>query len=758
MMAIAGYSTTKQQQPCVFEYNSTLISQGEVYTPNYPRPYPNNLNCRYEFYARDNERVIIQVDDFQLEPPQTTSLEDVSFLDFVDTNTRSHQQQQPTTTTVKSSARPERGATNNNNLTDAELLSRQMEQSFSNKQCFYDFLDVFTTDGQGRVYWRSRHCGSSIDPKIVSTSPTLILVLQTDRMLNFRGFKFRFHFSYLNILPLVTEPVCGPSEMAGKGGLLNSPNYPYSFPPNIDCAWTITVEKHERILIKFLDINLNQPCQQSHVSIWDGYVSDVNKPDLTVCEKLRYYHKGIQQYITKTNRLVLKFAGNKNTRQYAPQAQATQKEKRDLSDDEKMGGNGSSLSSVAKGGKQVMSQSRNTPIRNGFKLSWTAVYLDDNCPEFKCKGGEYCIDSKNFLCQETYKYCISNTLVCDGISNCDTGDESDELHCKLTFIQSRLYLFVGLVGAGVAFLSLVVCFIVNKTNKRRMAEHAIEMAADEESKEKLRERPLMMMPMPTFVDDDDYESSKRKAKQAPPRRASIDSNRLPELNYDVVPPANKLYYNSNSNSYQQSYVKKSQQQQQQQKQQTQSPVRKNLLAEPDTNNNTSTNKRCMSTPTYSSSLVSLSSPLDSNSSTVNVVLLNNQLASEKSTSGTTNAIMNSTANTTGLSSLSSPTPTTATSSTGTSTTYTIRPFNARPNQNQTQNQNNGGRMRSRPMTTLPGYFGSSVSSRSIDKAATQEEEKRNIDDDNDDDDEEDGLTSLRRNSYTKAIFYENEIN
>ena len=318
----------KQQQPCVFEYNSTLISQGEVYTPNYPRPYPNNLNCRYEFYARDNERVIIQVDDFQLEPPQTTSLEDVSFLDFVDTNTRSHQQ--PTTSTSPGGQQQRmppattRGHVDtidgrqqsDANMTAAELLSRQQEQSYSNKQCFYDFLDVFTTDGQGRVYWRSRHCGSSIDPKIVSTSPTLILVLQTDRMLNFRGFKFRFHFSYLNILPLVTEPICGPSEITGKGGLLNSPNYPFSFPPNIDCAWTITVEKHERSLIKFLDINLNQPCQQSHVSIWDGYVSDVNKPDLTVCEKLRYYHKGIQQYITKTNRLVLKFAGYKNTRQY----------------------------------------------------------------------------------------------------------------------------------------------------------------------------------------------------------------------------------------------------------------------------------------------------------------------------------------------------------------------------------------------------------------------------------------------------------
>jgi len=73
---------------CVFEYSSHLISQGEVVSPNYPAPYPNNLNCRYEFYARDNERVIIQVDDFELEPPQNTAVQEVNFMDFIETITR----------------------------------------------------------------------------------------------------------------------------------------------------------------------------------------------------------------------------------------------------------------------------------------------------------------------------------------------------------------------------------------------------------------------------------------------------------------------------------------------------------------------------------------------------------------------------------------------------------------------------------------------------------------------------------------------
>ena len=283
----AGKMMPSSKPGCVFEYNSTSMSQGEVYSPNYPGVYPNNLNCRYEFYGRENELVILTVEDFQLETPQSSSLNEINFMDFVETMTRS-------------------------NLKETDETNKQQNNDFnSNRQCFYDFLDVFTKDSHGKLNWRSRHCGNSIDHQIVSTSPTLILVFQTDRMLSYRGFKFRFHFSNLNIFPLVTQSICGPSEIKSKGGIIASPNYPLSFPSNTECAWIITAEKHETILIKFVDVNLKQPCQNSRVSIWDGYVDDPTKPDMNVCEKLKYLHKGMQQYNSKTNRIVINFVGDK---------------------------------------------------------------------------------------------------------------------------------------------------------------------------------------------------------------------------------------------------------------------------------------------------------------------------------------------------------------------------------------------------------------------------------------------------------------
>jgi hypothetical protein len=298
-------SDHQRASPCLFIFNSSDAYEGEILSPNYPNGYPNNLNCRYEFHGQQNERVLIQVEDFNLEAPKSTR-DDLNAIDFVDSRARK------LTLLYDSPFIYSKNRSHERPTTRPSLSGSDMNERLeSSRQCFYDYLDVFTVNAQGRLFWNSRHCGSVIDAQIVSTSPTLILVFKTDRMLAYRGFKFTYRFSYINILPFVTDPECGPSEITGNGSQLSSPDYPNYIPYHIECAWTITVEKHQNILIKFIDVNLNQPCQVSHISIWDGYVNDVKAPDLTVCEKLLYYHKGILQFKSKSNRLVIKFVANK---------------------------------------------------------------------------------------------------------------------------------------------------------------------------------------------------------------------------------------------------------------------------------------------------------------------------------------------------------------------------------------------------------------------------------------------------------------
>ena len=437
-------------QPCVFEYNSSLIGQGEVYSPNYPNSYPNNLNCRYEFYGRENERVIIQIEDFQLESPQSTSIQEINFLDYIETVTRRGSEDGGENKDWKKKL-------DLSHISSGGDMASESLNQMSNRQCFYDFLDVFTSDGHGRLNWRSRHCGSSIDSQIVSTSPILILVFKTDRMLAYRGFKLRFHFSYINILPFVTDPICGPSEITGNGSVLSSPNYPLQFPSNVECAWTIRVEERQNILIKFMDVNLNQPCHISHVNIWDGYVGDSAKPDFVVCEKLIYYHKGILQYKSKSNRIVIKFVGNKNV-------DGGFKLRNNLVENNSVNSQ-NLVNRTADTNEKVFESAR---IKYGFYLSWSGVHLADQCgpSDFMCKGGEYCIDSKNYLCQPTYKYCISKKLVCDGVFNCDIGDDSDEKHCELSYIQSKFYMRIAAVGGIVFILLTILCIIFYHVNKQ----------------------------------------------------------------------------------------------------------------------------------------------------------------------------------------------------------------------------------------------------------------------------------------------------
>jgi hypothetical protein len=477
-----------QVQPCVFEFNSSLISQGEVFSPNYPNPYPNNLNCRYEFYGKENERVIIYVDEFDLEPPQSSSQNGLDLIDMVETVTRANSASSTKNFLFQSS-------------NEISFGSQPIEYSSSNRQCFYDFLDVFSVDGQGRTYWQSRHCGKQIDSKLVSTSPFLFLVFQTDRMLNFKGFKLRFHFSYLNILPFITQKICGESELQGNGSKIESPFYPMAFPVNTECAWTITVPKNQQILIKFIDVNFNQPCKQTSIQIWDGYVSNINKPDKLVCEKLAYYNRGVLQFKSKTNRIVIRFLGSRE-------------------------------SSIEKATDSLFSS---TPVnlqktnrrnfQNGFLLSWTAVQITNNCMEFQCKGGEYCIDSKSFLCQKTESFCISKNLVCDGILNCDIGDESDEAHCELKYLKSKLYLSITIITSVTFALLTFVCLIIHIINKKRQ-NRINKSEANNEEDEQTKINLVMPTPMFPNITNDEYEQK--------PNENYLASNALDDQSVEFI--------------------------------------------------------------------------------------------------------------------------------------------------------------------------------------------------------------------------------
>lgn len=168
--------------------------------------------------------------------------------------------------------------------------------------------------------------------------------------------------------------------------------------------------------------------------------------------------------------------------------------------------------------------------------------MSDSCHpgEFKCKGGEYCIDSKNFLCQTSYKYCIDKSLLCDGVYNCDISDTSDEKHCELNYLKSRLYVSVLAILGIVAVLICFFCIAFYRGQRER--NQAIKLITqDDSSQRELTKRrnskqdfytdmsASYSMPQPVFMSFTDEKNNgtdrtKRKASLTLQQSGSISNS------------------------------------------------------------------------------------------------------------------------------------------------------------------------------------------------------------------------------------------
>ncbi|RUS90460.1 hypothetical protein EGW08_001801 [Elysia chlorotica] len=76
---------------CVFNYQSSVKSHGEITSPNYNGLYPRNTECHYLFYGKENERVRIEFVDFDIEGymPRCDERSDyVSFSNFANSEDR----------------------------------------------------------------------------------------------------------------------------------------------------------------------------------------------------------------------------------------------------------------------------------------------------------------------------------------------------------------------------------------------------------------------------------------------------------------------------------------------------------------------------------------------------------------------------------------------------------------------------------------------------------------------------------------------
>ncbi|XP_029473519.1 CUB domain-containing protein 2 [Rhinatrema bivittatum] len=136
----------------------------------------------------------------------------------------------------------------------------QME---NNEECNFDYVAIFDGSGVNDRHI-SHYCGSSKPPDVVSATNELLLVFKSDFNIGGRGFKAYFY-----------SGECQEVYTAVKGNF-SSPQYPNTYPNNINCHWTVELPVGFRIQMVFLDLDLEDrssltnACDYDHVSLYDG--------------------------------------------------------------------------------------------------------------------------------------------------------------------------------------------------------------------------------------------------------------------------------------------------------------------------------------------------------------------------------------------------------------------------------------------------------------------------------------------------------
>ncbi|KAK3802337.1 hypothetical protein RRG08_010589, partial [Elysia crispata] len=104
-------------------------------------------------------------------------------------------------------------------------------------------------------------CGSGISAPIMASGNFMFLHFTTDDSITASGFQAQW----------TTNQGCG-QALTGNNGTLQSPNYPYSYPNNARCVWTITTDPDTKVVLSFSYFNLqySSECRDDYLVVRDG--------------------------------------------------------------------------------------------------------------------------------------------------------------------------------------------------------------------------------------------------------------------------------------------------------------------------------------------------------------------------------------------------------------------------------------------------------------------------------------------------------
>ncbi|KAG7234218.1 hypothetical protein INR49_005495 [Caranx melampygus] len=187
--------------------------QGVITTPNFPKKYPNNINCTFTILAPSTSEIMLEFTSF-----------------------------------------------------DMEYFAQDRDS------CKYDWLEIW--DGLPEVGSRiGKYCGSTSPDPVVSRSSILSMILITDTKIGREGFSASYTIRDRSASSGdQSKYTCG-GHLKTFPGYLTSPGFPVEYLPSQRCLWVISApEPTQKIILTFNSFfHLgDKQCENDYVEIYDG--------------------------------------------------------------------------------------------------------------------------------------------------------------------------------------------------------------------------------------------------------------------------------------------------------------------------------------------------------------------------------------------------------------------------------------------------------------------------------------------------------
>ncbi|XP_077347020.1 cubilin isoform X1 [Lithobates pipiens] len=288
---------------------------GEIHSPNYPRPYGDHTECSWLIRVDPGHRVLLNFTDFEIESHDSCSLDNVTVYDGESSDSPvlkalcGFQIPSPVTSSqntmfvllrsdysnhhrgfsarfseafgssivtdsiggVISSPLYPANYPNNQNcswIIQASEPFNHVTVSFTdfqtesrNLNCTEDFVEILDGNNYDSPS-KGRYCGQVIPHPVTSFSNALVIKFVSNSYATYKGFRATYSAS---------TSACG-GDLHMENGAFNSPSYPENYPENLECVWNIISAPGNRLALSFISFSLqsSENCSKDYLEIREG--------------------------------------------------------------------------------------------------------------------------------------------------------------------------------------------------------------------------------------------------------------------------------------------------------------------------------------------------------------------------------------------------------------------------------------------------------------------------------------------------------